>query len=294
MRVRIRPLIASTFHSDGGTMFGLVPKPIWHKRLPADERNRIPQYARVLLIELPDGRRGLLDTGCGPASQFGDKERELNGLGAGWPLSDALAAAGLAPADLDWIAFTHLHWDHAGSLVAPATDTVFSRATFHVHTAEWEDARSGNELLYKSYPPPIQQALAEVPAHRLRLVTDAAPTVAPGISLVRSGGHTRGHCTLVVEEPTVWIQGAWRDFPLAVFAGDVCPTQHHLRMVFQTSYDTFPLETRAWKKAWLPRLAAAGGLLLFDHDPQSFGAVIRADPREEFAVAERFDLTVAG
>lgn len=294
MRVRIRPLVASTFHSDGGTMFGLVPKPIWNKRLPADERNRIPQYARVLLIEQPDGCRGLVDTGCGPATLFGDKERELNGLGPGWPLADGLAAAGLTPADLDWIAFTHLHWDHAGSLVAPSAQPVFPRASFHVHSAEWEDARSGNELLYKSYPAPIQQALALLPADRVGLVTDAAPACRPGISLVRSGGHTRGHSTVVIEQPSVWIQGAWRNFPLAVFAGDVCPTQHHLRMVFQTSYDTFPLETRAWKRAWLPRLAAEGGLLLFDHDPLSFGAVIREDAREEFAVAERFDFTIPG
>lgn len=70
----------------------------------------------------------------------------------------------------------------------------------------------------------------------------------------------------------------------ALFCGDVCPMRHNLRMVFQTSYDTFPLDTRAWKREWLPRAAREGILLLFDHDPDLFGAVIREDEREEFVV----------
>lgn len=269
-------------------MFGLVPKPIWSKRLPADDRNRIPQAARVLLVDLDDGRKGLLDSGCGPAGNFPDKERELSGLGPGWPLRDALAAEGLRPDELDFVAFTHLHWDHAGSLVSPLAAEVFPRAQFFVHEFEWADALSGNELLYKSYPAPIVQALRGLPEGRVRLLTDEHPEIAPGLRAVRSGGHTRGHSTLVADAPEVRTATGWRRFPLAVMAGDVCPTQHNLRMVFQTSYDTFPLDTRAWKRNWLPRLAAAGGLLLFDHDPDLFGALIRADEREEFAVHERF------
>ena len=60
------------------------------------------------------------------------------------------------------------------------------------------------------------------------------------------------------------------------------PMRHSLRMVFQTSYDTFPLDTRRWKREWLPGRAHERGLLLFDHDPDVFGAIIREDPREEF------------
>ena len=290
--IRIRPLIASAFLSDGGTMFGLVPKPIWSRRLPADEKNRIRQLARALLVELADGRRLLLDTGCGPAGLFSDKEIALNGLGPGWPLGDALAAEGLSPADLDLVAFTHLHWDHAGSLVQPGALDLFARARFCAHELEWADALSGNELLYKSYPAPVVQALQAIPAARRLAVTDAQPEVAPGVRLARSSGHTRGHAALVVDEPEVRIGDAWRRFPRAVFAGDVCPTRHHLRMVFQTSYDTFPLDTRAWKRAMLPQLAAERSLLLFDHDPDCFAAVIAEDEREEFAAVESFNLAL--
>ena len=251
-------------------MFGLVPRPIWEKRIPPDERHRIPQHAHALLLELDDGRRGLVDTGCGSAAHFTAKEIDLHGLGPGWPLLENLSALGIAPEQIDFVTFTHLHWDHAGGATSGSRVT-FPNAIHFIHALEWEDARSGNPLLFKSYPPDIPKTLAQA---RLQFVTDENPELAPGVKLLRSGGHTRGHCAVHIDEP------------LAIFAGDACPTRHHLRMVFQTSYDTFPLETRAWKRTWLPVLAARGGLLYFDHDPDVFAARIRADDREEFVVTE--------
>lgn len=144
--MRFTPLVASTFLSDGGTMFGLVPKAIWARRIQPDEQNRIPQHAHVLLVELDDGRCGLVDSGCGAAERFSEKEQRLHGLGPGWPLGDALRRAGKRPDDIHFVVLTHLHWDHAGSAYA------FPRARFYIHALEWADAISGNPLLYKSYP----------------------------------------------------------------------------------------------------------------------------------------------
>lgn len=280
--MRITPLIASTFTSDGGTMFGLCPKPIWAKRIRPDEANRIPQHAHSLLVETDDGRRGLVDSGCGPASRFGERELALNGLGPGWPLIEALTAAGVAPADIDFIACTHLHWDHAGG----ADPAVFTRARLCVHEREWADAHGGDPLLYKSYPPETVNPLKSGFADRLRLTTDTDDTIAPGFRLVRSSGHTRGHSIALFEgeiEIAHPLSAPLGQIHTAVFAGDVCPMRHNLRMVFQTSYDTYPLDTRQWKRTWLPRLAEQKALLLFDHDPDVFGCTIRPDERDEFA-----------
>jgi glyoxylase-like metal-dependent hydrolase (beta-lactamase superfamily II) len=284
--MRITPLIASTFRSDGGSMFGLVPRPIWAKKIPPDDRHRIPQNANVLLIELEDGRRGLVDTGCGSASHFTEKEADLHGLGPGWPLMEHLARLRIDPDQVAFVLHTHLHWDHAGGAVSGGK-AVFPRATHYIHRHEWEDATSGNPLLFKSYPPVVVDTLKKIPGRRRVLVGDDV-TVAPGLRMSRSGGHTRGHCVIVIENSSaeIVLGGASRPAPeLCVFAGDVCPTRHHLRMVFQTSYDTFPLETRAWKLNWLPRLAERKGFLFFDHDPDVFAAAIAADEREEFTVA---------
>jgi glyoxylase-like metal-dependent hydrolase (beta-lactamase superfamily II) len=287
--MRIIPLVASRFRSDGGTMFGLVPRLIWAKRIPPDERNRIPQNANSLLVELDDGRKGLIDTGCGSAERFTEKERDLHGLGPGWPLLEALDQLRVAPEDIRFVVFTHLHWDHAGGALAPPSfgrTLTFPNATHYIHALEWEDALSGNPLLYKSYPPEIGQALQAAQRH---MVTDQEPGILPELDLLRSGGHTRGHSVVALGGGRLEPAG---DCALAVFAGDVCPTRHHLRMVFQTSYDTFPLDTRSWKRQWLPRLAREGGWLLFDHDPDVFGVQIAEDAREEFAVMHT--LPVAG
>ncbi len=286
--MRVTPLLASTFRSDGGTMFGLVPRAIWEKKVAPDARHTIPQFANVLLLELADGRRGLVDTGCGSAERFDERARALNGLGPGWPLQENLAARGLALDDISFVVFTHLHWDHAGGAVAPDSlgrTLTFPKARHFVHALEWEDACSGNPLLYKSYPPAITQALQSAD---LQLVTEDEADVLPGVRLIRTSGHTRGHCSVLVHGP-----GLTLDHPKApagagsrglLLAGDVCPSQHNLRLVFQTSYDTFPLDTRAWKMNWLPRIAHERLLLLFDHDPELLGATIRPDAREEFVV----------
>ena len=127
--MRITPLIASKFGSDGGTMFGLAPKTIWAKRMPPDELNPIPQNANSLLVETDNGRLGIVDTGCGAESKYSEKEISIHGLGFGWPLFENLAVLGIAPERIDFIAFTHLHWDHAGG----ADAKIFRNAELIVH-----------------------------------------------------------------------------------------------------------------------------------------------------------------
>ena len=286
--MRVTPLVASTFRSDGGTMFGLVPRVIWERKITPDARHTIPQNANVLLVELADGRRGLIDTGCGSADNFSPREQELHGLGPGWPLQENLAARGLGLEAIDFVVYTHLHWDHGGGALAPAVlgrPLSFPRARHFIHALEWEDATSGNVLLYKSYPPEITRAL--VTAERV-LVTGDDTEILPGLRLIRTSGHTRGHCSILLQHPDLKLvhpaAGQVAGASGLLFAGDVCPSRHNLRMVFQTSYDTFPLDTRAWKRTWLPRVAAERLLLLFDHDPETLGAFIRPDEREEYAV----------
>ena len=165
--MKITPIIASQFTSDGGTMFGLVPKPIWSRLIEPDKHNRIRQDAHVLLVELDDGRRGLVDTGCGPAAKFPAKEAELHGLGAGWPLMEKLELLGLGPDAIDFVVFSHAHWDHAGGASRGAPGELvptFPNAVHYVHADEWSDATSGNPLLYKSYPKETIEPLKRLPA----------------------------------------------------------------------------------------------------------------------------------
>lgn len=297
--MKVTPIVASTFMTDGGTLFGLVPKPIWSRLIAADEKNRIPQHAHVLLVELANGRKGLIDTGCGPADKFSERDIELHGLGPGWPLMERLKALGVAPAEISFVVFTHLHWDHAGGASPGHHAPTFPNAVHYVHAQEWSDATSGDPLLYKSYPADTIEPLAQLPEDQLALVQSDREQIMPGITLIRSGGHTRGHAVVLLESE----QGIELDHPEKIFmfpprrilfTGDVCPTRHNLRMVFQTAYDTFPLDTRQWKRSTLPNLATDGTLLLFDHDPDLFGATIKAHAKKEFVVDKTLHTEIAG
>ena len=289
--MRVTPITASTILSDGGTIFGIVPKALWSRKITADERNQVPLTANVLLVELDDGRHGLVDLGCGSPEAYSEKERRVHGLGDRWLLPERLHDAGVSPAQIAFVVITHLHWDHAGGAVKPDGQNTFAEtfpnAVFHINHKEWEDAFSGNPLFFKSYPEATLSPFRGLPPDRLHLAGDEEE-VLPGIRLIRSGGHTRGHSVVRIQSSRLELnhpQGAeFKSCPYLVFAGDVVATRHHLRMVAQMSFDFYPLETRAWKRKWLAEIAKDGALLCFEHDPDVFGATLRTDAREEFVV----------
>ena len=95
-------------------MFGPVPIVIWSRLMAPDQHHRVPQHANSLLVQLSDGRRMLIEIGCGHADNFIAKERRIHNLSAGWPLVDELAKVGVEPRQIDFVILTHLHWDHAG------------------------------------------------------------------------------------------------------------------------------------------------------------------------------------
>lgn len=290
--MKVTPIVASRFKSDGGTMFGLVPKAIWSRLISPDADNRIKQDAHVLLVELADGRKGLIDTGCGPESKFSERAAGLHGLSSDWPLEEKLTKIGVNRDAIDFVVFSHLHWDHAGGASCGTEDQPelsFPNAVHYVHAQEWKDATQSDPLLYKSYPREVIDPLIAIPKEQFVIVKKDKEEILPGISLIRSGGHTKGHCIIeLTNETGIELQHPEAMFMFSprkiVFAGDVCPMHHNLRMVFQTSYDTYPLETRNWKMNWLSQIAADQTLLMFDHDPNLFGATIRADARKEFVV----------
>src|SRR5213083_2341073 len=115
-RLRCHALEAGRQALDGGAMFGVVPKPLWQRRIPADDKNRIPLALRCLLVEHDDGLV-LVDTGLGNKEdeKFKDIYGVVNeGKDGRTRLEDALAELGHAPADVRWVIDSHLHFDHAG------------------------------------------------------------------------------------------------------------------------------------------------------------------------------------
>jgi glyoxylase-like metal-dependent hydrolase (beta-lactamase superfamily II) len=258
---RIHALDAGVVRLDGGAMFGVVPKPLWEKRIPADEHNRIGLGLRCLLVETAD-LLVLIETGLGGKED--EKFRGIYGVdnasGDGRPdrLHDAIAAAGFTPDDVGLVVNTHLHFDHAGGNTFRDTEgrvrLSFPNASYVVQQGEWEWAQRRNERTQASYLPDNFVPLME--AGRLELV-EGDVELAPGISVIRTPGHCPHHQSVLVRSGG----------ETACFLADVLPTFAHLPLPWIMGYDVEPLVTLESKRALLPRAADEGWLLVSAHDP---------------------------
>jgi glyoxylase-like metal-dependent hydrolase (beta-lactamase superfamily II) len=257
-------LFDGTLRLDGGAMFGVVPKPLWERRAPADERNRISLAMRPLLVR---GEKTLLiDAGAG--GKMDAKSVEIYGIDRTRNLDHSLADAGLARHDIDVVLASHLHFDHAGGFTARDQSgrvvPAFPRARYIVRTGEWEDATHPHERNRASYFAENFVPLADAG------VLDLEPedgTIAPGVRVVRCGGHTMHH-------QIVMIESAGRT---AVFAADLMPTAAHVDDPWIMAYDLYPMDTLAFKRAFVREAIAGEYLIFFEHDPAIAAGYIRED-----------------
>jgi glyoxylase-like metal-dependent hydrolase (beta-lactamase superfamily II) len=258
-RWRIHALQAGGQKLDGGAMFGVVPKPLWERRIPADERNRIQLGMRCLLVEHDDGLV-LIDNGAG--NKENPKFHDIYGIeNAGADgrtlLEDALASLGFAPGDVTLMIDTHLHFDHAGgnTWVDPAgvVQPTFPHARYVVQRGELEWATHTNERTAASYFPHNWEPVRA--AGRLDLL-DGEVELRPGIRVMPTPGHTPHHQGVLLSS------GGERAF----FVADLVPTVAHLPLPWVMGYDVQPLVTLETKRRILARAADEQWLLVFEHD----------------------------
>jgi glyoxylase-like metal-dependent hydrolase (beta-lactamase superfamily II) len=266
-------------------MFGVVPKPLWSKRVTPDDRNRIPLAMRCLLIEHPDGPV-LIDTGLGNKEDA--KFRDIYGIDNAGPggrtrLEAALAETGVAPADVRWVINTHLHFDHAGGNTWEELDRngvavggarlTFPNATYVVQGGDLDFARHPNERTRASYLPHNFEPVAEAGKWKL-LHGDVE--VLSGISVRVTPGHVPYHQSVVVRS------GGETLFYLA----DVMPTRHHLPLPWIMGYDLEPLRTLESKRKLVREALDGEWWLFFEHDPDVvMGRVGEGEKGPEIAAA---------
>ena len=250
------------FRLDGGAMFGVVPKPLWEKLAPADDRNRIQMAMRPLLVEASWGRM-LVD--CGVGGKMPDKARDIYALDRTVHLDHALAERGLDAAAIDTVLATHLHFDHFGGATVRGPHGLvprFPKARYLIRDAEWEDATHPHERNRASY---LQDDFVPLmPAGVVDFYTGDV-SVRPGVRVVRTGGHTGQH-------QIVYLESGGKT---AVFAADLVPTTAHLQDPWVMGYDLFPMETLAFKKRFIREAIDREHLIFFEHDPVVAAGFIR-------------------
>jgi|SRR5450432_3457867 glyoxylase-like metal-dependent hydrolase (beta-lactamase superfamily II) len=252
--IEVLPIHGGNFYLDGGAMFGVVPKTLWEKKAPADDRNRIRLAANSLLLRA-HGRNILVETGNGV--KWDPKLRNIYGIQDGDPLKDSLERAGVPTAKVDMVINTHLHFDHAGGNTVPVNGRdvpAFPNAQFVVQRAELEHALNPTERDRASYFPDRIVPVTETGQWQL---VDGDVRVVPGVSVVRIPGHN-------ADIQAVKISGGERTL---IFVADMLPTRHHLPLAWMPGYDLYPLQTLETKRARITEVVNEGWIVAFGHDP---------------------------
>jgi glyoxylase-like metal-dependent hydrolase (beta-lactamase superfamily II) len=246
------------FKLDGGAMFGVVPKVLWERRKPADERNRIAMCANCLLIEAGN-ELVLVDSGLGDKGdekfidQFAldpDAER----------LPSAILEAGFEPGDITHVLLSHLHFDHCGWNTRAAGKSgrlvpTFPKATYWMSRAELEHGRAPTLRDRASYDVRNWEPLLDAGVVEL---FDGSGEPVPGVRAERAPGHNADMCIVLLDGGT----------EKAAFWADLVPTAAHLPYPWVMGYDLFPLDTLANKQRWLPLAFDEGWICFFEHDPE--------------------------
>lgn len=251
---------------DGGGAFGLVPKTIWQKLLPADEQNRIYFALNSLLIH-SQGQTILVDTGYG--NKLTKKMHQLLGLER--PQGDLLnnlATLGISPKDIDIVINTHLHFDHCGGNTYFNGDTptpTFPNAKYLIQRLEWADAIAPNERTRATYLPDNFLPLQE--SGQLQLISGNT-TITKQIRTAITRGHTRAHQVVILEDSG----------DTAIFMADMATLHYHFqRLAWVTGYDVEPLESIETKRYWQQWAIKHNALLIFQHDTQIPAGKLKPD-----------------
>ncbi len=244
---------------DGGAMFGVVPKPLWERRIRPDERNRIQLGMRCLLIEHPSGLV-LIDTGAG--NKENEKFKDIYGLeneGADGAtlLEDGLKQIGITPPDVTLVINTHLHFDHAGGNTRNRSDgsleISFPNATYIVKRGEYEFATRPNERTVASY---FERNYTPLEAAEKIEFVSREKEIVKGIRVIPTPGHTPFHQSILIESAG----------ERAFYLGDLVPTHAHLPLPWIMGYDIEPLVTLETKRGILKQALEEQWLLIFEHD----------------------------
>ncbi len=260
----IYPIETGRFGLDGGAMFGVVPKPLWSKSNPPDERNRIALAARALLI-VGNGRKILVDNGNGP--KFTEKQIDIYCLDTSqFELSKSLLRYGVKANDITDVILTHLHFDHAGGstvMVNGKLVPAFPNAKYYVQKAHWEQAMHPTEKDRGSFMPDDFMPLKE---HGVLEFVEGEFQIFPGIELLLMNGHTAAQQLPKISDGKTTL----------LYCCDLFPTTSHIPLPYIMAYDLRPLQTLTEKKKILGQAYEEKWLLFFEHDPNTVAGRVKA------------------
>ncbi|MFO7869455.1 MAG: MBL fold metallo-hydrolase [Bacteroidales bacterium] len=242
------------FMLDGGALFGVVPKTLWQKKYPVNEKNLCNLSMRSLLIVSGD-RKILIDAGMG--STMDESLVKYYFPNGSDTLLGSLEKHGFSPDDITDVVLTHLHFDHCGGAITHFDDgslgMTFKNARLIVSTKQWASALHPNRRERPSFLKNNIEPLAK--SNKLDLI-DTDIELIPGVSLRLFDGHTAGQIIPYVSYNN----------KLLIYTADLIPTAAHLPISYVCGYDVKPLLTLEETETFLNDAVKSQATLFFEHD----------------------------
>ncbi|MBF0117367.1 MAG: MBL fold metallo-hydrolase [Desulfobacterales bacterium] len=251
------------FVLDGGAMFGVVPKVLWEKGIPADEKNRIPMKNRSLLI-IGMGRKILVDIGIG--DKLSEKYRNIYGIGK-VSITESLAKYNLSCEDITDVFMTHLHFDHCGGATHLKNNKIiptFPNATYYIQKSQWDYAYNPTVRDISSY---LEENFAPLKEKGVIKYLNGGQEIFQGIEVIVTNGHTEGQQHLLIRGNKTSL----------FFCADLIPTSFHMPITWNMAYDNYPLILMKEKEDILTKAEKENWILFFEHDPKVAAIKLSSD-----------------
>ena len=278
--MKLWSILGNSQKLDGGAMFGNVPKGMWSQWIAPDEQNRIGLACRALLVDDLDGKTVLFETVIG--AFFEPKLRERYGVvESQHVLLDSLRAAGFGHEDIDVVVLSHLHFDHAGGLLAAweegkAPALLFPNAKYLVGRECWGRATHPHPRDRASFIPELQPLLEA--SGRLEIVeNEHSSTLGKSVRFSYSDGHTPG--LMLAEIDSGSAAGV-------AFCADLIPGRPWVHLPVTMGYDRAPELLIDEKRAFLEDKLARGVRLFFTHDTGCALAAVVRDAKGKFGTVD--------
>jgi glyoxylase-like metal-dependent hydrolase (beta-lactamase superfamily II) len=236
---------------DGGAMFGVVPKGLWSRKYPCNEKNQIELSTDPILIQM-NGKNLLIESGIGKG-KLTEKQLRNYGVTKESEVEGSLEKLGLTPDKIDYVLMTHLHFDHACGLTKLEDGnyvSTFPNAKIITSQVEWDEMRNPNIRSKNTYWKENWEAIEQ------QVLPFTEKWSLGPISMYHTGGHSDGHSILVIEDGGETV----------IHMADLMATHAHQNVLWVMAYDDYPMDSIAAKQKWLPFALEKNAWFTFYHD----------------------------